>query len=167
MNFDRVYLKSLSQKFKFDEQDHDFNQSSGWVEYFATDNVPESISLTDDPKIEESENLSSIRIDIDNTDVKTSYSGPTYVPYGDDYVEYEHAGYSIDDIDFDATEVFLWDGDFISKETYKKINKISDDELEGIITLLKNRASSDYEDWINENYECEPPEPDNYGDDDF
>ena len=99
MNFDRVFYKAVSDKFKFEESDHDFNTSDGWADYYATDGVPENVVNPFSPEDGEVENLSSIEINFGDVDVSASHYGSTMVPYGDTYVEYEPAGWEIDDVD--------------------------------------------------------------------
>ena len=102
----------------------------------------------------EVENLSSIEINFSDVKVSIDSYGATMVPYGDTYVEYEPAGWEIDDVNCSEDVKYTWEGDDITREQYLEINKMSDDEL---------TAMDSYWDWLDENYEPpepEPPEPD-------
>lgn len=158
MNFDRVFYKAVSDKFKFEESDHDFNTSDGWADYYATDGVPENVVNPFSPEDGEVENLSSIEINFGDVDVSASHYGSTMVPYGDTYVEYEPAGWEIDDVDCSTDVRYTWEGDDITREQYMEINKMSDDELKAVVDILKDTAMDSYRDWLDDNYE--PPEPD-------
>lgn len=158
MNFDRVFYKAVSDKFKFEESDHDFNTSDGWADYYATDGVPENVVNPFNPEDGEVENLSSIEINFGDVDVSASHYGSTMVPYGDTYVEYEPAGWEIDDVDCSTDVRYTWEGDDITREQYMEINKMSDDELKAVVDILKDTTMDSYRDWLDDNYE--PPEPD-------
>lgn len=163
MDFDRVFYKAVSEKFKFNESDHDFSTDGGWADYYATDNVPENAVSPLKPEEGEVENLSSIEINLSDVDVSIDSYGATMVPYGYTYVEYEPAGREIEDFDCSEDVRYTWDGDDITREQYLEINKMTDDELKAIIEILKERTSDNYKKWLDENYEPpepEPPEPD-------
>lgn len=169
MDFDRVFYKSVSEKFKFDESDSDFSTDGGWADYYATDNVPENAVNPLKPEEGEVENLSSIEINLSDVDVSIDSYGATMVPYGDTYVEYEPAGWEIEDFDCSEDVRYTWEGDDITREQYLEINKMSDDELKAITEILKERTSDNYKEWLDENYEPPEPEPpkpdDDYYDD--
>ena len=163
MDFDRVFYKATSDKFNFEEGDHDFSTSDGWADYYATDNVPETAVNPLNPEAGEVDNASSIEISFSDVDVSIDSYGATMVPYGDTYVEYEPAGWEIDDVNCSDNVRFTWEGDDITREQYLAINKMSDDELKAIIEILKERTLDNYKDWLYDNYEPpepEPPEPD-------
>ena len=165
MDFDKVFYKAVSDKFKFEETDHDFSTSGGWADYYATDNVPEKVVSPLDPEGGENDNASSIEINFSDVDVSINSHGSTMVPYGDTYVEYEPAGWEIDDIDCSTDVRYTWEGDDITREQYMEINKMSDDELKATIDILKERAFDSFREWLDDNYEPpepEPPEPDDY-----
>ena len=163
MNFDQVFYKAVSNKFKFEESDHNFSTFDGWADYYATDNVPETAVNPLNPEAGEVENLSSIEISFSDVKVSIDSYGATMVPYGDTYIEYEPAGWEIDDVNCSEDVKYTWEGDDITREQYLKINKMSDDELKAAIDVLKETAMDSYWDWLDENYEPpepEPPEPD-------
>lgn len=154
MDFDRIYLKGVRDKFGFEENDHDFSDSEGFIDYSATQNVPST--LEEKGGIE---NLSSITVVIMDVDVEVEYDRGTMVPYGDTWVEYESSGYYVEDVDCSTDVKFKFDGDDITREQYMKFNNISEDEMEAIERILKEEALDKYKEWIEENYEYEPPEP--------
>lgn len=163
MDFDQVFYKSVSNKFKFEESDHNFSTFDGWADYYATDNVPETAVNPLNPEAGEVENLSSIEINFSDVKVSIDSYGATMVPYGETYVEYEPAGWEIDDVDCSEDVKYTWEGDDITREQYLEINKMSDDELKAVVEVLKETAMNSYGDWLDENYEPlepEPPEPD-------
>ena len=163
MDFDRVFYKATSDKFKFEENDHDFSTSDGWADYYATDNVPETAVNPLKPEDGEVDNASSIEINFSDVDVSINSYERTMVPYGDTWVEYEPAGWEIDDVDCSEDVRYTWEGDDITREQYLEINKMSDNELKAIIEVLKETTLDSYKEWLNENYEPpepEPPEPD-------
>ena len=163
MDFDQVFYKAVSNKFKFEESDHNFSTFDGWADYYATDNVPETAVNPLKPEDGEVENLSSIEINFSDVKVSIDSYGATMVPYGDTYVEYEPAGWEIDDVNCSEDVKYTWEGDDITREQYLEINKMSDDELKAIVDVLKETAMDSYWDWLDENYEPpepEPPEPD-------
>lgn len=143
---------NVQEKFKYVESDHDFDQNKGWVDYYATKNVPDPTVDPFKPEKGEVDNMSSITIHMFDTDVDASYQGPTMVPYGEGYVEYGE-GYVIEDADCEIVVNYIWDCDEITREQYLKINKMSEDELEAIINFLKEEAKSSYIDWLEDNYE--------------
>lgn len=163
MNFDQAFYKAVSNKFKFEESDHNFSTFDGWADYYATDNVPETAVNPLNPEAGEVENLSSIEINFSDVKVSIDSYGATMVPYGETYVEYEPAGWEIDDVDCSEDVKYTWEGDDITREQYLEINKMSDDELKAVVEVLKETAMNSYGDWLDENYEPpepEPPEPD-------
>jgi hypothetical protein len=163
MDFDQVFYKAVSNKFKFEESDHNFSTFDGWADYYATDNVPETAVNPLNPEAGEVENLSSIEINFSDVKVSIDSYGATMVPYGDTYVEYEPAGWEIDDVNCSEDVKYTWEGDDITREQYLEINKMSDDELKAVVDVLKETAMDSYWDWLDENYEPpepEPPEPD-------
>ena len=163
MDFDQVFYKAVSNKFKFEESDHKFSTFDGWADYYATDNVPETAVNPLNPEAGEVENLSSIEINFSDVKVSIDSYGATMVPYGDTYVEYEPAGWEIDDVNCSEDVKYTWEGDDITREQYLEINKMSDDELKAVVEVLKETAMDSYWDWLDENYEPpepEPPEPD-------
>ena len=158
MDFDRIYLDGIKDKFGFEENDHDFSDSEGFIDYSATQNVPST--LEEKGGIE---NLSSITVDIMDVDVEVEYDSGTMVPYGDTWVEYEPSGYYVEDVDCSTDVKFKFDGDDITREQYMKFNNISEDEMEAIERILKEETLDKYKEWLDENYEPpepEPPEPD-------
>ena len=163
MDFDQVFYKAVSNKFKFEESDHNFSTFDGWADYYATDNVPETAVNPLNPEAGEVENLSSIEINFSDVKVSIHSYGATMVPYGETYVEYEPAGWEIDDVNCSEDVKYTWEGDDITREQYLEINKMSDDELKAVVDVLKETAMDSYWDWLDENYEPpepEPPEPD-------
>ena len=163
MDFDQVFYKAVSNKFKFEESDHNFSTFDGWADYYATDNVPETAVNPLNPEAGEVENLSSIEINFSDVKVSIHSYGATMVPYGDTYVEYEPAGWEVDDVNCSEDVKYTWEGDDITREQYLEINKMSDDELKAVVEVLKETAMDSYWDWLDENYEPpepEPPEPD-------
>ena len=163
MDFDQVFYKAVSNKFKFEESDHNFSTFDGWADYYATDNVPETAVNPLNPEAGEVENLSSIEINFSDVKVSIDHYGATMVPYGDTYVEYEPAGWEVDDVNCSEDVKYTWEGDDITREQYLEINKMSDDELKAVVDVLKETAMDSYWDWLDENYEPpepEPPEPD-------
>ena len=163
MDFDQVFYKAVSNKFKFEESDHNFSTFDGWADYYATDNVPETAVNPLNPEAGEVENLSSIEINFSDVKVSIDHYGATMVPYGDTYVEYEPAGWEVDDVNCSEDVKYTWEGDDITREQYLEINKMSDDELKAVVDVLKETAMESYWDWLDENYEPpepEPPEPD-------
>lgn len=163
MDFDKVFYKAVSEKFKFDESDHDFGTDGGWADYHATNNVPENAVNPLKPEEGEVENLSSIEVNFDDVDVSINSYERTMVPYGDTWVEYEPAGWEIDNVDCSTSFRYTWEGDDITREQYLEINKMSEDELKAAEEILEERATDDFKAWLDENYEPpepEPPEPD-------
>ena len=109
MDFDQVFYKAVSNKFKFEEIDHNFSTFDGWADYYATDNVPETAVNPLNPEAGEVENLSSIEINFSDVKVSIDSYGATMVPYGDTYVEYEPAGWEIDDVNCSEDVKYTWD----------------------------------------------------------
>lgn len=165
MNFDKVFYKAISEKFKFNENDYDFSSDGGWIDYYATDNVPKVVVNPLDPEDQESENLSSITIEISDVDISLNPYESTMVPYGETYVELEPAGWEIDKVDSYNSVKFMWDGTEITREQYRDLNKMTDDEVKASEGILEVEAIEKFNLFLDENYE--PPETDYYYEPDY
>lgn len=157
MDFDYVFYNAIREKFKFETNDNEFSTDDGWVDYYATENVPETV--INPLSKEEEENHSSITIELSDVKFDVNSYDRTMVPYGDTYVEYEPAGWEIEDVEAKTTAKYMWEGTELSREEYRDVNKMTDDELKAAVELLEERAIDDIKEWLNENYEPDYPDP--------
>lgn len=155
-------MNSILEKFGLSERDNDFNLNEGWVEYYLTKNVPDTVKNPFKPDEQNWDNLTSIRINLFVEKIDANYCGSTMVPYGNTYVEYEPAGWEIDNVDYDTSIEYKFDDMEIIREHFRDINELSEDDLKNIEYVLTKEAQDSYQEYIEENYEppeSDPPEP--------
>lgn len=164
---ERIYRKSIVDKYGFEEIDHDFNSDGGWASYQLSHNIPPIVKNPFNADDINSENLSEITVNIDDVDVNWEYDSGTYIGEpGGPGGWYERPGTYADSVDCSSDAEFLWDGSEITKEQFKEINGISDEELGILIDYIKGYAESAYEEWAQENLDPPEYEPD-YDDSDY